>query len=72
MFMRMVSPSWSIFLLLQMVSHPKSLAEQFPNVYEDGVPSWSWHQNYERGEGTSDIARRDNGDLMSISLFLNS
>ena len=26
---------------MRMVFHPESLAEQFPNVYEDGVPSWS-------------------------------
>ena len=38
--MRMVSHPWLIFLLLQMVSHPGSLAEQFLFVNEDGVPSW--------------------------------
>ena len=33
--------------------------------------SWSWHQNYEEGR-TSEIAWGDPGDLMPISLFLNS
>ena len=38
--MWMVSHPWLIFLL-QMVSHPGSIAKQFLNVNKDGVPSWS-------------------------------
>ena len=38
---------------MQMVSHPELTVEQFPNVHEDGVTSWSWHQKLQEEDGIS-------------------